>query len=201
MIVFLAGGLGEFAATLVEQLSARGHRVRALGRNASELPPQVEPVTANPADPGSFTRHVQPCDAYVLLLESAPGARKAEFHSAELAVVRASVKAAADAEVAHFVYAAMPAKSMRDHVIQCEGERIVRETGLPATVLRCGDQRSIESQQSIFREQAPDPPSTDVAMERHMLSSIIAAVETPSDRLRVVITSRLPGSSSPRSLW
>jgi hypothetical protein len=192
MKVFLAGGTGMCGRELVPLLTARGHHVRALARSAGELPPDVESVTANPVDSDSFARFIKPCDAYVLVMDALPEPlRKAEFHSLELAAVRASLKAAAKARVSHFVYAAVPTRSMRKYVIQAEAERMVRESGLFATVLRCGDLRSVESRRSLFKDSAtPDEnESPDRGSMQNMLSNIVAAVETPPQNLRVIISS------------
>jgi uncharacterized protein YbjT (DUF2867 family) len=66
-------------------------------------------------------------------------AKAAEFQRVDLASVRAAVEAAAAAQVAHFVYlsVAHPAPVMHAYQgVRIEGERLIRDAGLTATVLR-----------------------------------------------------------------
>ena len=66
-------------------------------------------------------------------------AKAAEFQSIDLASARASVSAAAGAGVKHFIYVsvAQPSPVMKAYqAVRAEGEKMIRESGLAATILR-----------------------------------------------------------------
>ena len=141
--IFITGGTGYMGRALVAELVRRGHEVRALVRRGSEgkLPPGCEAVVGDPLDEGTFAARVAPADTFVQLVGvPRPSPAKArQFREIDLASARASVAAAAAAGVAHFVYVsvAQPAPVMKAYVAaRREGERLVRESGMRATVLR-----------------------------------------------------------------
>jgi uncharacterized protein YbjT (DUF2867 family) len=141
--VFVTGGTGYVGRPLVERLVARGHRVRALARprSAARLPDGAEAVLGDALDARTFADAVAPADTLVHLVGTPhPSPSKAaEFRSVDLASLAASVEAACDAGVRHLVYVSVahPAPVMRAYVAaRIEGERLVRASGLAATVLR-----------------------------------------------------------------
>jgi len=141
--IFVTGGTGYVGSRLIPQLLERGHEVRALARPTSQkrLPPECAPVIGNALEKASFAAHVPPADTYIQLVGvHHPGPAKAgEFLSIDLASVRASAEAAAEAGVAHFVYVsvAQPAPAMKAYVeVRARGEALIREKGLNATFLR-----------------------------------------------------------------
>jgi uncharacterized protein YbjT (DUF2867 family) len=128
---------------LIPALVARGHRVRALTREASRarVPPGAEAITGNALDPESISAALRPEDTLVHLVGTPhPRPAKAtEFVRVDLASVRAAVQAAREVGVSHFVYVsvAQPAPVMRVFLdVRAEGERLLCEAGLTATVLR-----------------------------------------------------------------
>lgn len=141
--VFITGGTGYVGRELIPHLLERGHEVRALVRRGSEkrLPRGCEPVIGNALDASSFAEHVQPSDTFVQLVgvpHPSP-AKAAEFKSIDLASVRASVSAAAGTGVKHFVYVsvAQPSPVMKAYqAVRGQGEKMIRESGLAATILR-----------------------------------------------------------------
>lgn len=141
--VFITGGTGYLGRRLIPELLSRGHEVRALVRPGSEgkLPPGCESVAGDPLDKDSFAGRVRPSETFVQLVGvPRPSPAKArQFREVDLVSIRASVPAAVAAGVEHFVYVsvAQPAPVMKAYVeVRAEGERLIRESGLRATVLR-----------------------------------------------------------------
>jgi uncharacterized protein YbjT (DUF2867 family) len=141
--VFITGGTGYMGRALIGELVARGHEVRALVRRGSEvkLAAGAEAVVGDPLDESSFAASVAPSDTFVQLVGVAhPSPAKAkEFREIDLVSGRASVNAARAANVKHFVYVsvAQPAPVMQAYqAVRAEVESLLRESGVPATVLR-----------------------------------------------------------------
>ena len=141
--VFIAGGTGYLGRTLATRLLERGHEVRALVRRGSEskLPRGCAPVAGDPLDGSSFADAVAPSDTFVQLVgvpRPSP-AKGRQFREIDLVSGRASVEAARAAGVRHFVYVsvAQPAPLMKAYQeVRAEVEAALKESGLPATVLR-----------------------------------------------------------------
>jgi uncharacterized protein YbjT (DUF2867 family) len=141
--VFITGGTGYIGQVLIPRLLDGGHTVRALARRGSEqkLPPGCEAVTGNALDEASFADQVRPSNTFVQLVgvpHPSP-AKAAEFQSIDLVSVRASVSAASRAGIAHFIYVsvAQPAPVMKAYqAVRAEGERLIRESGMNATIIR-----------------------------------------------------------------
>jgi uncharacterized protein YbjT (DUF2867 family) len=141
--VFIAGGTGYMGQRLIPKLLERRHLVRALARPGSEgkLPPKCEVVTGDALRAASYAEAVAPADTFVHLVGVAhPSPAKAvEFRTVDLAAARASMWAAAAAEVPHFVYVSVahPAPAMHAYIeVRTECESTLTESGLNATVLR-----------------------------------------------------------------
>jgi uncharacterized protein YbjT (DUF2867 family) len=141
--VFITGGTGYLGRALIPLLLGRGHEVRALVRRGSEskLPEGCEAVAGDPLDESSFASAVAPSDTFVQLVGvPRPSPTKArQFREIDLVSGRASVRAARAAGARHFVYVsvAQPAPVMKAYQeVRAEVEAALRESGLPATVLR-----------------------------------------------------------------
>ncbi len=142
--VFITGGTGYIGTRLILLLLQRGHRVIAFVRPGSEqkVPAGAEVVTGNPFDPESLIP-VMPRDGTLVQLLGVPhpSPRKREqFYQIDLPSVRASAEAAGKAGVCHFIYVSVaqePTNIMKDYQgVRAEGERLIRETGLPFTFIR-----------------------------------------------------------------
>lgn len=140
--VFITGGSGYVGKRLITRLVERGHQVRALVKPSSQskLPAGCEPVPGNALD-SSYAAQVRPGDTFVQLVGVAhPNpAKAAEFRSIDLVAGKAAVQAASQAKVSHFVYVSVahPAPVMRAYIeVRTECEKILRESGLTATILR-----------------------------------------------------------------
>lgn len=128
---------------VIPTLVARGHRVRALTRAASRgrVPAGAEPIVGNALDAASIATALRPEDTLLHLVGTPhPSPAKAkEFVNVDLQSVRAAVEAARAAGVSHIVYVsvAQPAPVMRAFLeVRAEGERLIRESGVAATILR-----------------------------------------------------------------
>jgi uncharacterized protein YbjT (DUF2867 family) len=141
--IFIAGGSGYIGRPLIQQLSARGHHVRALVREGSEqkLPPNCEPVLGNALDSSSYASRVAPSSTFVQLVGvSHPSpAKAAEFQLIDRASALGAVKAARDGGIQHFVYlsVAHPAPVMKSYIaVRAECEQTLLATGMNVTILR-----------------------------------------------------------------
>lgn len=128
---------------LIPLLLQRGYSIRALVRKGSEskLPSGTAPVFGNALEQSTFANQITPADTFIQLVGVAhPSPTKAEqFRSIDLVSVRASVAAAAESGIKHFIYVsvAQPAPMMKDYIaVRAEGESLIRAAKLNATILR-----------------------------------------------------------------
>ena len=202
--VFISGGTGYLGQHLIPELRQRGHRVRALVRPGSEhrLPGGCDVVSGNALDRGTFMDDVRPADTFVHLVGTPhPSPAKArEFREVDLASAREAIAAAAHARVRHFVYVsvAQPAPVMRAYVAaRAEGEALVRESGLRATILRpwyvLGPGHSWPKMLKPAYWMLERFTSTRAAALRlglvtihEMRGALVHAVEHPAERIRIV---------------
>jgi uncharacterized protein YbjT (DUF2867 family) len=143
MNVFVTGATGYIGRHVIPELLRRGHTVRALLRPGSErkLVTGARPVIGNALDAKTFAEHIAPSDTFLQLVGVAhPSPSKAEeFRSIDLVSIRESVRAATGSSVTHFIYlsVAQPAPVMADYIaVRAEGERLLRESGIPSTFVR-----------------------------------------------------------------
>jgi len=141
--VLVTGATGYMGIRVIPTLVARGHRVRALTREASRgrVPAGAEAIVGNALDAASIATALRPEDTLLHLVGTPhPSPAKAkEFVDVDLQSVRAAVEAARATGVSHIVYVsvAQPAPMMRAFLeVRAEGERLIRESGVAATILR-----------------------------------------------------------------
>lgn len=213
--VFITGGTGYLGTALIPALLERGHRVRALARRGSEgkLPPGCEAVPGNALDAATFAGQVAPADTLVHLVGvSHPAPWKAgQFRAVDLASVHASVAAAREAGIRHFVYlsVAQPAPAMKSYVaVRAECERLIRDAGLSSTFVRpwyvlgpghrwpC----ALIPLYMLF-ERLPGTRETarrlGLVKRREMIEALVWAVENPADGVRVLDVEAIRRSYSP----
>jgi uncharacterized protein YbjT (DUF2867 family) len=202
--VFITGGTGYLGRRLIPELLKRGHRVRALVRQGSEakLPPGCAGVTGDPLDRQSFAGQISPADTFVQLVgvpKPSP-AKAAQFRAIDLVSVQQSVPAAVAAGVGHFVYVSVahPAPLMKAYIeVRSEGERLIRESGLRATVLRPWyvlgpDHRWPYLLVPAYKMFEMLPATRESARRlglvtlRQMINALVNAVENPSDNHHVI---------------
>lgn len=130
--ILVTGATGQTGAPLVQLLTERGVRVRALTRNAAAtVPTGVELVAGDFADPASLTRALTDVDAAYLVTPSSAEAEAHQLRFVELAQ-RAGVK--------HIVklsqlaaHAESPVRFLRYHAVV---EQKLRSSGMTFTMLR-----------------------------------------------------------------
>jgi uncharacterized protein YbjT (DUF2867 family) len=141
--VLVTGGSGYVGSRLIVALLARGHRVSALVRPASaaRIPSGALALTGDALDPDAVSSALHNASTLIHLVGTPhPSPFKAEeFERVDLTSVRASVAAARRTGVAHFIYVsvAQPAPVMKAYLaVRAQGERLIRDAQLTATVLR-----------------------------------------------------------------
>jgi len=155
----------------------------------------------------SYASQVAPADTFVHLVGVAhPNPKKAaEFRSVDLKSCREAVQAACQARVKHFIYlsVARPAPVMQEYqAARAEGERAIRERGVPATFVRpwyvLGPGHRWPTLLIPFYTLARLYPPTRAGAERlalvtleQMTLTLAWAVENPAEEIRVLEPSHI----------
>jgi uncharacterized protein YbjT (DUF2867 family) len=189
---------------LIPLLVRRRHEVTALVRKGSEtkLPAGATPVLADPLEMDSYTEQVRGADTFVHLIGVAhPSPAKAkEFREIDLVSAQVAVKAARAAGIRHFIYlsVAQPAQMMQAFIaVRSEGERMIRESGMPATFVRpwyvLGPGHRWAYVLLPFYWICERLPATRESAGRlglvtisQMLDALVSAVENPAEGVRVL---------------
>ncbi|HJQ22999.1 MAG TPA: NAD(P)H-binding protein [Blastocatellia bacterium] len=202
--VFITGGTGYIGQRLIPELRKRGHTVRALVRNGSEakLPAGAEAIIGDPLNRETFADQISPADTFVQLVgvpHPSP-AKAAQFRAIDLVSIQQSVPAAVAAGVKHFVYVSVahPAPMMKAYIeVRSEGERLIRQSGLRATILRPWyvlgpDHRWPYLLVPAYKLFEILPATRESARRlglvtlRQMIAALAGAVDDPSDNHHVV---------------
>jgi uncharacterized protein YbjT (DUF2867 family) len=203
--IFITGGTGYVGRPLIAALIGGGHAVHALVRAGSEskLPAGAIAVRGNALDESTFSPAI-PAGATLVHLVGTPhpNPRKAaEFQRVDLASIRASVAAARESAVGHFVYVSVahPAPIMRAYIAaRQEGEALVRTLPIPATILRpwyvLGPGHYwpylLVPAYAILRRVARTKESAErlgLVTREAMVAALVQAIDSPPpDRVRVV---------------
>jgi len=212
--VFVTGGTGFMGSRLIAALLSRGHAVRALVRKGSEgkLPPGCEVIVADPLDAFAFASRVSPCDTFVQLVGvTHPNPSKVvEFRAVDFGSARASVQAAKENGIEHFVYVsvARPAPVMKAYVnVRAECEEMIRASSLNATILRpwyvLGPGRLWPYLLMPFYWVAERIPVTRESARRlglvthqQMICALVGAVENPAKGFRILEVPQIRQSAS-----
>jgi len=127
-------------------------------------------------------------------------AKARQFREVDLVSIRESVAAAVEARVRHFVYVSVahPAPIMRAYIeVRAEGERLIREAGLSATILRPwyilgpGHRWPLVLMPAYWlleRVGATRDSAQRLGLVTidQMIGTLVAAVENPAEDVRVV---------------
>lgn len=202
--IFLTGGTGYLGSRLIPLLAQRGHSVRALTRASSRqrFPAGCEPVTGDPLDARTFVNHVQQGDTFVQLVGTPkPAPWKGEqFRTVDLLSGQASIDAAKQAGVEHFVYVSVahPAPIMRDYIaVRSTCEAALRASGLRGTIIRPwyilgpGHWWPLLLKPAYWLcEQLPSTRDSaarlGLVMLQHMLTTLVWAIEHPPESISVI---------------
>lgn len=143
MHVFLTGATGYIGSHLIPELLRRGHAVRGLVRpsSASRLARGSQPILGDALNASTYKHLLGPSDTFIHLVGVAhPSPSKAaEFASIDLVSIREATRAIEHSSIRHIIYlsVAQPAPAMKAYVaVRAEGERLIRERGVPATFVR-----------------------------------------------------------------
>ena len=202
--VFITGGTGYLGKRLIPELLKRGHTVRALVRQGSEakLPRGCQSITGDPLDKESFAPQISPADTFVQLVgvpKPSP-AKAAQFRAIDLVSIQQSVPAAVAAGIEHFVYVSVahPAPMMKAYIeVRSEGERLIRESGLRATILRPWyvlgpDHRWPYLLVPVYKLFEMLPSTRESAQRlglvtlQQMINALLDAVENPSNNYHII---------------
>jgi uncharacterized protein YbjT (DUF2867 family) len=207
--VFITGGTGYLGKRLISELLKRGVEVRALARKGSEnnLPEGCEAVFGDALKKETFAHLVQPADTFVQLVGTPrPSPAKAkEFREIDLPSVQASVAAAAENDIKHFVYVSVahPAPVMKAYVeVRMEGERLIRESKMNATIIRpwyvLGPGHWWPyALLPIYKLMEIIPSTRERALRlglvklEQMIAALVHAVENPAEGFRVMNVSEI----------
>ncbi len=203
--ILITGGTGYLGRALIPKLTARGHDVRALVRegSASRLPPGTDCVAGSALAAEYVKQALRGADTLIHLVGVAkPSPAKArQFREIDLESIKASVLAASRASPKpHLVYlsVAQPAPVMKAYqAVRAEGERLIAEAGLDATVLRpwyvLGPGHRWPYVLLPVYVVLERLPPTRVSARRlgfvtlaQMVAALVRAVESPAKGIRVV---------------
>lgn len=212
--VFVTGGTGFMGRKLIMELVRRGYAVRALARHGSEhkLPLGCKILHGNPFDKISFVSQIAPAETFVQLIgvtHPSP-AKKDQFRAVDLVSARAYIDAARDARIKRFVYVsvAQPASMMKEYIaVRAEGEMMLRESGMNATILRpwyvLGPGRRWPLLlKPVYWLMGQFPSTRDSARRlglvtlEQMIGALVRAVENPAQGIRVVEVPEIRGETS-----
>jgi uncharacterized protein YbjT (DUF2867 family) len=214
--IMITGGTGYMGRELIPLLLARGHTVRVLARpeSASRVPAGALPVTGDALEADAVAQALRPGDTLVHLVGTPhPNPSKAqEFQRVDLPSIRASVAAAVRVGIAHLVYVsvAQPAPVMRAFIaVRAQGEAMIREAGLTATILRpwyvLGPGHRWAAALVPFYQLAELWPATRESARRlglvtiaQMVNALVAAIEdtAPPGQTRIVDVPAIKGAAS-----
>ena len=212
--MFLSGGTGYVGRALAAKLVERGHRARVLARPGSEhkVPAGAEVISGNPLDPATFSSAVSAGDSFVQLTGVAHPApwKEREFRAIDLVSLRASANVAKSAGVAHFVYVsvAQPAPVMKAYIrVRQEGEAILKNLGLTATILRpwyvLGPGHRWPAAMAPIYALLEAIPSTREGARRlglvtleQMATALLWAIENPPAQTRILDVSAIRAAST-----
>jgi len=202
--IFITGGTGYIGRHLIPELLRRGHRVRALSRNGSEhkLPAGCEAVIGDALDKDSFAGHIRPSDTFVQLVgvPNPSPAKAAQFRAVDLKSTSASVPAAVEAGITHFVYVSVahPAPIMKSYIeVRTAGEELIRTSGLKATILRPwyvlgpGHRWPYQLLPVYYvLERLPSTRETALRLGfvtlEQMINALVRSIEEPSNEVRIL---------------
>ncbi|MBI1803550.1 MAG: NAD(P)H-binding protein [Ignavibacteriae bacterium] len=211
--VFITGASGYIGRHLIPTLLERGHTVKALVREGSKtaLASGCTLVCGDALKKETFVDRISPADTFIQLVGvTHPNpARRDEFRSIDFASATASVAAARETSIRHFVYVsvAQPAPIMKAYQqVRADAEALIRASGLRATILRpwyvIGPGRRWPLIFVPVYWLLEKLPSTRASAQRlalvnvdQMIAALVYAVENPPDSIHIVEVPHIRQSS------
>jgi uncharacterized protein YbjT (DUF2867 family) len=198
MKVLVLGATGSIGHLVVEETIRQGHTVRALARDrqkARRLPKDAEVVVGDLTRPETLAPAVEGLDA-IVFTHGSDGGGKAGSQQVDYGGVRNVLAALTGRSVRVVLMTAIGVTNREgDYNRQTEahdwkrrGERLVRASGLPYTIVRPGwfDYNKPDEQQLVFlqgdRPNAGDP--SDGVIARRQLAQVLVASLTSESALR-----------------
>ena len=197
MTVLVVGATGSIGRLVVEEAARQGHTVRALVRDArkADVIPDVEIVVGDLTRPGTLPAAVDGVDA-IVFTHGSDGGGKAAAERIDYGGVR-NVLAALGGRSARIALMTAIGVTNREgdynhrteaHDWKRRGERLVRASGLPYTIVRPGwfDYNKPDEHRLVLlqgdRRQAGD--SSDGVIARRQLAEVLVACLTSDGALR-----------------
>jgi uncharacterized protein YbjT (DUF2867 family) len=198
LTVLVVGATGSIGRLVVEEAVKKGHAVRALARDAPKarrLLPGVEVVVGDLTRPDTLTAAVDRVDA-IVLTHGSDGGGKAGAEGVDYGGVRNVLAALGGRSVRLALMTAIGVTDREGHFNrQTEahdwkrrGERLVRASGLPYTIVRPGwfDYNRPDEHRLVLlqgdRRHAGD--SSDGVIARRQLAEVLVASLTSNGALR-----------------
>jgi uncharacterized protein YbjT (DUF2867 family) len=210
--VFVTGGTGFMGRHLIMELVRRKYAVQALARHGSEhkLPHGCKVIPGDALDKNSFVAQIPPAETFVQLIGvTHPNpAKKDEFRAVDLGSARAAIEAAREAGIRHFVYVsvAQPAPVMKFYVgVRAEAEKMVRESGMNATILRPWYVLGPGRRWPIFlkpmywiMERIPSTRESALRLGlvtlEQMVGALVRSIENPASGVRILGVPQIRGN-------
>jgi uncharacterized protein YbjT (DUF2867 family) len=198
MIVLVVGATGSIGRLVVEEAVRKGHAVRALARDprkARRLLPDAAVVVGDLARPDTLTAAVDGVDA-IVFTHGSDGGGKAGAERIDYGGVRNLIAALGGRSVRVALMTAVGVTNREGdynrrteaHDWKRRGERLVRVSGLPYTIVRPGwfDYNKPDEYRLVFlqgdRRHAGD--SSDGAIARRQIAEVLVASLTSDGALR-----------------
>lgn len=198
MTVLVVGATGSIGHLVVEEALRQGHAVRALARDprkARRLPPDAQVVSGDLTRPETLAPAVAGVDA-IVFTHGSDGGGKAGAEQVDYGGVRNVLAALAGGSVRIALMTAIGVtnregaynRQTEAHDWKRRGERLLRVSGLPYTIVRPGwfDYNKPDEHQLVLlqgdRRDAGDP--SDGAIARRQLAQLLVASLTSERALR-----------------
>jgi uncharacterized protein YbjT (DUF2867 family) len=198
LTLLVVGATGSIGRLVVEEAVRKGHAVRALARDAPKarrLFPDVEVVVGDLTRPDTLTAAVDRVDA-IVFTHGSDGGDKAGAERVDYGGVRSVLAALGSRSVRIALMTAIGVtnregdynRRTQAHDWKRRGERLVRASGLPYTIVRPGwfDYNKSGEQRLVLlqgdRRHAGD--SSDGVIARRQLAEVLVASLTSDGALR-----------------
>ena len=198
MTVLVVGATGSIGRLVVAEAVRKGHAVRALARDSGKartLLPDAEVVVGDLTRPDTLTAAVDGVDA-IVFAHGSDGGGKVESERVDYGGVRSVLAALGGRSVRIALMTAIGVTNREGdynrrteaHDWKRRGERLVRASGLPYTIVRPGwfDYNKSDEHRLVLlqgdRRQAGD--STDGVIARRQIAEVLVASLTSDGALR-----------------